>query len=123
MPRNKKITKKQREICEGLEWTIHEDSDGTVELEKYSPAGEDFIFTVEVEDFAREVWKYAEDFDVDEHIMLFAESTGKNGVPSIRQLCDDAEEIKKMLDELADALTEDDRSTIGEIIKEAESDD
>jgi len=121
--KSKSITKKQRDICERLEWSIHEHENGTVDLEKYSPAGEDFIFTVEAKDFAREVWEYAEDFDIDEHIMLFANGAGKNGTPSIRRLCEDAEDIQEMLDELACALTEDSRSTIAEIIKEAKNDD
>ena len=37
---------KYREVCESLDWSVHEYDDGTVELEKYSPAGEDFSFTV-----------------------------------------------------------------------------
>jgi len=35
------------DACEKLDWSVHECDDGTVELEKYSPAGEDFIITVE----------------------------------------------------------------------------
>ena len=41
------MNEKYREICERLEWAVLEGTDGTVELEKHSPAGEDFIFEVD----------------------------------------------------------------------------
>ena len=44
---------------------------------------------------------------MDEHVELWVDSRGKNGVPgSIRELVKDAEAIDKMLQELADALAE-----------------
>lgn len=72
----------------------------------YSPAGEDFLMCVEVENFQRAVAEYAAGFDVDEHIEMWIEAkrSGTNGVPSARELVHDAEAIDKMLDELADAL-------------------
>ena len=114
--RKASLNPKYRKICEDLEWALHVYDDGTVELEKYSPAGEDFIFTVNAENFAREVEEYAESFDVDEHIAMWIEAkrNGTAGVPSARELVHDAEEIDKMLQELAEALTQDDRKTIGE---------
>lgn len=93
------------EVFEDLEWDCHKCDDGTLELEKHSPAGEDFIFTIDGEDIPREVRGYAEDFDADEHVDLWMEGRGKRGVPdSWRVLIDDAEAIQKMLDELAEAL-------------------
>ncbi len=101
------MTDKLREVCERLDWTVHEYDNGDVDLEKYSPAGEDFIFSVELEDFVENVKKYAADFDQDEHIELWIDSRGKNGVPSrVRELVEDAEAIDKMLQELATALQE-----------------
>lgn len=116
--RKASLNPKYREICESLEWAVTECDDGTVELEKYSPAGEDFIITVNVEDFAREVERYADDFDVDDHIAMWVEAkkNGTAGVPSTRELVHDAEDIQEMLNELAEALTADSRSTIAEII-------
>lgn len=116
--RKASLNPKYREICESLEWAVTECDDGTVELEKYSPAGEDFIITVNAEDFAREVERYADDFDADDHIAMWIEAkkNGTAGVPSTRELVHDAEDIQEMLNELAEALTADSKSTIAEII-------
>lgn len=101
------MNEKYREVCENLDWTVHECEDGSVELEKYSPAGEDFFFSVSSDRFAEEVEEYAGDFDVDEHVELWVDSRGKRGVPSsVRELVEDAEAIGKMLKELAAALAE-----------------
>lgn len=101
------MNEKYREICESLDWTVHEYEDGAVELEKYSPAGEDFIFGVGSGRFVEEVKEYAAYFDVDEHVELWVDSRGKRGVPSsVRELVEDAEAIDKMLQELAAALAE-----------------
>lgn len=101
------MNEKYRKICEELGWAVHECDDGTVELEQGSPAGEDFIVSVDSEGFARNIEEYAADFDVDEHVELWAGSRGKNGVPSsIRKLVEDAEAIDNMLQELAAALAE-----------------
>lgn len=98
------------EGCENLGWSVSEDQDaGTVELESYSPAGENLVVTVEKENFAEKVREYAEDFDIDEHIEMWVEArnNGVAGVPkSTRELVEDAEEIKEMLLQLADALHE-----------------
>lgn len=100
---------KYREICEDRDWTVHEyDDGGTVELEKYSPAGEDFSFTVSSANFVAAVKEYAAEFDIDEHIEMWIEAkkNGVRGVPSARELVYDAENIDKMLQELAAALAE-----------------
>ena len=49
------MTERQRQICEDLDWRVTECDDGTIELQKYSPAGEDFLFSVEAKSFCREV--------------------------------------------------------------------
>ena len=50
----------------------------------------------------------AADFDPDEHIEMWIEArkNGVRGVPSTRELLHDAEDIDKMLQELASALRE-----------------
>lgn len=100
------LNEKYIEVCEELEWTVKEYDDGTVALGKYSPAGEDFFIEVRANDFAKEVRKYAEDFDQDEHaeMWVIARSQGARGVPSVAELVDDAKAIDEMLRELADAL-------------------
>ena len=88
-------------------WGWHDCDDGSVELENWSPAGENIIVTLDGKDIVREMGRYSAGFDVDEHVELWVDSRGKNGVPgSIRELVKDAEAIDKMLQELADALAE-----------------
>lgn len=101
------MKEKYIEVCERLDWSVHEYKDGSVDVAKQSPAGEDFRFGVSSENFVEEVKMYAAYFDVDEHVELWVNGRGKNGVPSrIRELVEDAEAIDKMLQELAAALAE-----------------
>lgn len=101
------MEEKYRDICESLDWYIASEEDGYIELEKYSPAGEDFIMTVPAKSFVQEVQEYASDFDTDDHIEMWVEArhNGAQGVPSIRVLVEDADAIQDMLDELAEALS------------------
>lgn len=94
-----------REYAEQLGWVVDED-ETMVELLKGSPAGEDFSFTVEKDDFVKNVEQFANTFDPDEHVAewMVAKANGARGVPSARILVDDAEAIDEMLDELASAL-------------------
>lgn len=104
-----KIKKKYLEILEKQDWSVcGYTDDGRVELEKYSPAGEDFIICVGVKDLPREVMEYWDDFDQDEHIEMWIEArrNGGRGIPTARELVKDAEAIDKMLQELAEALEE-----------------
>lgn len=87
-----------------------------IEFEKYSPAGEDFIFYAQG-DTAKEIVEsvdyYYEGFDTDEHVKIWIEhiamwidarSYGKSGIPSISVLVEDADAIDEMLKELSEAL-------------------
>lgn len=102
------MLKKLLAKAEELEWNYYEDENGGVELEKYSPAGEDFIFYVhDKKRLVEATREYADDFDVDEHIEMWVSARHSvSGVPNIRTLVEDAEAIKAMLKELADALRE-----------------
>lgn len=105
----KELEQKYIYILEENDWIVSSyTNDGKVELEKYSPAGEDFLMCVEVENFPESVREYANDFDADEHAEMWIEARGRvRGVPnSIRELIEDAEAIQEMLNELADALEE-----------------
>lgn len=104
-----------RDICEKLDWSLTLTGDGNIELEKYSPAGEDFIITVGEEGFVDNVKEYAAHFDPDEHIEMWVEArrNGVKGVPSARELVEDAEAIDKMLRELACALFEAELEAVG----------
>lgn len=100
------MKKKIRKIIEDLGWSIVETGDSGAEIYKHSPLGEDFYFYVsDVKDIVNEVVEYAESFDADEHAEIWIENRGKNGVPnSIRDLLQDADDIKEMLQELSDNL-------------------
>lgn len=110
--RNKAVQKLDRryiDICETLDWRVHEYVDGRgerrVELESYSPAGENLVLDFGVENFVDEVKEYAECFDADEHAAELIQYRGTKGVPSsIRLLINDADKIDKMLEELAQKL-------------------
>jgi hypothetical protein len=106
-----------RAVCENLGWTISDVDDGRVELGKYSPAGEDFAFVTDIEDFVEGVKEYAAYFDIDEHIEMWVEArkSGTSGIPSTRELVKDVEDIDKMLQELAAALVEAEENTEKEI--------
>lgn len=102
------MTDKQRKICEDLDWEVHECGDGTVELEKYSPAGEDFHFCINCDNVAANVREQWRNFDPEEHIteLIVAKRNGLAGVPDIKTLCHDADAIEEMIAELAEALEE-----------------
>lgn len=85
---------KIRKVAEKLDWKV-EKVGKWLEISKYSGAGEDFRFCVE-KPYIKSIKEYAEDFDVDEHIEMWVEAkqNGVRGVPSVRELVHDAEEIK-----------------------------
>lgn len=104
----KQLKEKYLEVLEKHDWAVSGyTDDGRVELEKYSPAGEDFSICVEVESLPEAVAEYAASFDPDEHIEMWigARRGGTSGVPSTRELVKDAEDIDEMLQELSAALS------------------
>lgn len=104
-----------RDICEKLDWRVTSDGDGNIELEKYSPAGEDFIITFGEENFVDNVKAYAASFDQEEHIEMWVEAKRNKvaNVPSIKELVEDAQAIDDMLRELACALFEAELEVVG----------
>ena len=95
------------EIAENLYWGVRDYGD-VVEFEFSSPAGEDFVFSVDADNVADNVWEYAQNFDAEEHAR---EVMDMPGAPSLRELLEDAEEIQGMLEELATALLRADGDT------------
>ena len=97
--------KKFLEISESLGWSVLKSkSKGfyIIELYKYSPAGEDFGFSIDCSklcDVIQKVCSYVDDFDTEEHVLLMLESRNR---PSIKTLVTD--DIKKMLIELKKSL-------------------
>ena len=104
----KHLPKKLREVCENLDWRVIKCEDGTVELETFSPAGEDVVVSVPMKNFPEEIQAYYNDFDPEEHAEMWIEAkrNGVGGVPSIRCLIEDADAIDSMLEDLAIAVTQ-----------------
>ena len=100
--------------AEELGWKVQIDEQtGGIEVNfyQYSPAGEDFGFNVcadSIEDVPDEVGKYYTRFDAEDHVEMWIEAkrNGMRGVPSIKELVEDADAIDDMLDKLSDALYE-----------------
>ena len=96
--------------AEELGWCIHE-SDTEWEFIQNSPAGEDFSFDISASDIhnagdmVREIRSYANCFDAEEHAKMWIEAQGRvSGVPDIKTLVKDADDIKLMLNKLASAM-------------------
>lgn len=100
------MNERYREICEGLGWSYTDGGDGNIELVKHSPAGEEFVIVIGERNFVENVKEYAAHFDQEEHIEMWVEARRNkvSGVPSIKELVEDAEAIDRMLKELAEAL-------------------
>lgn len=95
-----------RRKAEELDWEWHDCNDGIVELEKSSPAGEDFFATAIAGNLVEEIRDICDGFDTEGHVheLLDAKENGFSGVPSLKVLVEDADAIQDMLEELADAL-------------------
>ena len=90
-------------------WTVIDYSENENEVDwdirQTSPAGEDFGFEIQCEAKPKEIVKamngFINSFDINEHVQLYVHSAGRNGVPPIDELVEDAKEIKNMLNFLA----------------------
>lgn len=96
-------------LCGEIEEQQHEKGVYDVELETWSPEGENVIVSLTYdgteEGFVAAFDAYAECFDIDEHVELWIGSRGKDGVPeSIKDLLEDAKWIKNTLMDTAYAL-------------------
>lgn len=92
--------------AESYGWSVDIEDD-CVQFEKWSPAGEDFIFTVNNgESIVESVSEYYDNFDIEGHVkeLLIAKDNGFAGVPDIETLVDDAKEIERMLGELSESF-------------------
>jgi len=102
------MTKKFKQLIENLQWYVSEGY-GTAEFSQYSPAGEDFNFSIETGTdvkVAKQIKDYADNFDPDEHAEMWIKAREHGQPKSIRVLIDDAEAIQEMLQELAAKTSE-----------------
>ena len=92
-----------RAVCESLDWNV-EDEGEDLYISQYTPAGEDFGFSVNSATAKADIQKEAENFDVDEHVKMWIDGPGAPS--SIRALLEDAEWLESALWDLADAIKE-----------------
>lgn len=99
------MTDKQRKICEDLGWEVFETEDD-IELRQFSPLGEDFVFSVGLDNFIGDLRNYYDDFDPEDHAAMWynARNVVKDVPRSLHALLKDADTIEEMLEKLATAL-------------------
>ncbi len=96
-------------------WTLlsieEQGNDVIVEIENSSPLGEDLVEDIWLEDgdsMEGAAYKWADSFDVDDHVSIWVEHRGENDVPdSIEDLVEDAKDIQRMICDLARAFGDD----------------
>ena len=110
------IQQKITEIAEILGWRVDfsEPQNGKTDVNfaKYTSYGQDFNFSVELEDddmeaFIDNIHEYYENFDVDEeaYIWIGSDGHGKNGAPyHIADIVKDMEEAEVMMADLYEAF-------------------
>ena len=110
------IQQKITEIAEILGWSVDfsKPHDGSIDVNfaKYTSYGQDFNFSVELEDddmegFIDNIHDYYESFDVDEeaYIWIGSDGHGKNGAPyHIADIVKDMEEAEAMIADLYEAF-------------------
>ena len=110
------IQQKITEIAEILGWSVDfsEPQNGKTDVNfaKYTFYGQDFNFSVELEDddmeaFIDNIHEYYENFDVDEeaYIWIGSDGHGKNGAPyHIADIVKDMEEAEVMMADLYEAF-------------------
>ncbi len=110
------ILQKITEIAEILGWSVDspEPQNGKTDVNfaKYTSYGQDFNFSVELEDddmeaFIDNIHEYYENFDVDEeaYIWIGSDGHGKNGAPyHIADIVKDMEEAEVMMADLYEAF-------------------
>lgn len=91
-----------------LEWAIYKDEDSTeIELNKYSPEGQDFNIYIDTENdadiFLHNLYDYTNNFDVSYEAYIWLDNTchGKNGAPNdMKDVYEDMEACLEMTKEL-----------------------
>lgn len=104
------------EIAEQLGFSVHVTSEGskyTIDFQKYSPAGQDFSFTIEIEtecdetDIADKINEYYENYDVsyETYIWLDNFGHGMNGAPyDMMDVYNEMKTCEQYIKELADEI-------------------
>lgn len=98
------------DVAEELGWYVSVESN-YFEFEKYSSAGEDFIFSIiatSLKQLQENLKEFYETFDREDHVfkLLEAKRSGFAGVPDLDTLVEDSKDIENMLEELAEKINE-----------------
>ena len=100
---------KFKSTAESLGWSVKV-YDDEIELSQYSPAGQDFSFSINKKgDYIEQVYEYYDSYDPSAETMLWVDSEGhgKNGAPhKLEDVLADMKAVEKMLETLYDALFE-----------------
>lgn len=100
------ISQKILDALDDNNWNLYIDTeDNFIELEWYSPAGEDFLLSFDVkddDDFLSQLYDAYINFDTEQHAV---ENYGMRGAPGLRVLLDDADAIEDELKRLWCALS------------------
>ena len=113
---SEKVTLKDvYKVIENKGWDIHDfEQDGEIclEISQYSPAGENFFFTIffdgTISDLKHNISDYVYSFDRDEHVRMHLGMWGNDtsGLPSISVLVENAKDIETSLEELSRKVIE-----------------
>lgn len=95
---------KAKKRLEENDFTVEEETEGVIRIGKFSSAGQDFSFIVEIGDTLKEmqddiIHRY-EDFDVSEEAYYWLDDSGhgKNGAPyDMKDVYEDMEECKEFI--------------------------
>lgn len=100
------ISQKILDALDDNNWNLYIDTeDNFIELEWYSPAGEDFLLSFDVkddDDFLSQLYDAYINFDTEQHAV---ENYGMRGAPGLRVLLDDADAIEDEIKQLWCALS------------------
>lgn len=97
-------TEKAKERLKEYDFTVEEETEGVIRIGKFSSAGQDFSFSVEIgntlEELQDEIARYYESFDVSEEAYYWLDDSGhgKNGAPyDMKDVYEDMEECKEFI--------------------------
>lgn len=98
-------------VANALGWTVHYHDPNNALFTQTSPAGEDFSFEVSFKnekELAQKIVEFCESFDVNEHVEMWAAArlSGREDVPNLYVLCEDASDIADMLITLSEAIND-----------------
>ena len=105
---SKRKTKKLLDYLEERDWSHTEQGEGYIEFSFYSPAGEDFNFSIKKDNLKTNLINYLSAFEWDEHVEFWvvASREGARGVPTLEYLLKDAKWIEEEFNKILEWIEE-----------------